>query len=203
MTFLERIRSSLNLAVLLKDDISPDKLAFGKLSLEVEGKKVEGKKREIIRNSTGHFLLIDLPEGKQTITGSGNYYSKGTLAIEVKQGKVYLDNVLVDAINPVTSITLNPKSNYPFPDGTTVITGKILDADYKPVEGVSIEVTGFPLKSAKSEPEGGFCIRFDSADGDRNIALKFIKDGYNILENAFFLKKESPTRIGTIMLIRL
>jgi hypothetical protein len=197
MTFLERIRSNLNLAVLLKDDLSPDKMAFSELYLDVERKK-----RELIRNSTGHFLLIDLPEGKQTISGSGYYYSKGTLAIEVKQGKVYLDNVLVDTINPVKSITLNPKSNYPFPEGATVIIGKILDEDYKPVEGVRIEVTGFPLKSTTSEPEGGFFIRFDPADGDRNITLTFNKDGYNIFENVFLLKKDTPTRIGTIMLIK-
>ncbi len=198
MTFLERIRSSLNLAVLLKDDLSPDKLAFGELYLEVEEKK-----RDIIRNSTGHFLLIDLPEGKQTITGSGYYYSKGTRAIEVKQGKVFIGNVPVNAINPVISITLNPKSNYPFPEGITIITGKIIDANYKPIDGASIKVTEFPLKSAISEPGGGFFIRFDSADGNRNITLTVKKDGYKTLKKVFFLKKDTPTRIGTIMFTKL
>lgn len=112
MVFLERLKSDLNLAVLLKDDLSPynDKRAVGNLYLNIERKR-----REIIRNSSGHFLLIDLPEGKQTITGGGYYYNEGSRTIELKQGKVYVDSVLVDAKNPVTSITLSPKPNYPSP----------------------------------------------------------------------------------------
>ncbi len=200
MVFLERLKSKLNLAVLLTDDLSPykDKSAFGNLFLDAEKKR-----RKIIRNSTGHFLLIDIPEGKQKITGGGYYYSKGSRNIELKIGKVYVDSVLVDDKNPVTSIMLNPRSNYPFPDGITVIIGRIVDADYRPIPGASIKVTEIPSKSTTSEDDGGFFIRFGSADSGKNITLVVKKDGYKTFKKVYFLKKDIPTRIGTIILIRL
>ncbi len=110
MIFLERIESNLTLAVLLKDDLSPDKKAFGNLFLSVPSKR-----KDIIRSNTGHFLLIDLPEINQTITGGGEYYNNCSLAIDYTHGKLYADNNEVDPKNPVVSITLSPKSNYPFP----------------------------------------------------------------------------------------
>ena len=112
MIFLEKLESTLTLAVLLKDDLSSDKKAFGNLFLSVPRKK-----KAIIRNSTGHFLLMDLPEVNQTITGGGEYYNNCSLAIDYTQGKLYADNKQVDPQNPVVSITLSPKSNYPFPKG--------------------------------------------------------------------------------------
>jgi hypothetical protein len=197
MVFLERLKSRLNLAVLLIDDLSPykDKSAFGNLFLDAEKKK-----REIIRNSTGHFLLVDIPEGKQSITGGGYYYNKGSRIIEMKMGNLYVDSVLVDSKNPVTAITLNPRSNYPFPDGTTVIIGRIADVNYKPIPDALIEVKEIPSKSATSEADGGFCIIFSSADGGKNITLVVKKDGYKTFEKAFVLKKDTPSRIGTIIL---
>lgn len=197
MVFLERLKSKLNLAVLLMDDLSPnkDKSAFGNLYLDAEKKS-----REIIRNSTGHFLLIDIPEGKQGITGGGYYYSKSSRNIELKMGEVYVDSVLVDTNNPVTSIMLNPMPNYPFPDGITVMIGRIVDENYRPIPGASIEVTEIPSKSATSEADGGFCIRFGSADGGNNITLAVKKDGYMTFNKAFFLKNDTPTRIENIIL---
>jgi len=198
MVFLEKLKSKLNLAVLLIDDLSPnkDKSAFGNLYLDPEKKR-----REIIRNSTGHFLLIDIPEGKQNITGGGYYYSKSSRNIELKMGEVFVDSVPVNAKNPVTSIMLNPMSNYPFPDGITVMIGRIVDANYRPIPDASIEVTEIPSKSATSEADGGFFIRFDSADGGNNITLTVNKDGFMTFNKEFFLKNDAPTRIKNIILI--
>ncbi|MCZ7357498.1 MAG: hypothetical protein O8C66_04200 [Candidatus Methanoperedens sp.] len=92
------------------DDLSPnkDKSAFRNLYLEAEKKR-----RDIIRNTTGHFLLMD--SGRETKHNRRRILlQQGSRNIKLKMGKVYVDSVLVDAKNPVTSIILNQMSIIPF-----------------------------------------------------------------------------------------
>ncbi len=187
MTFLERTKSVLSLAVMLKDDLSPDKNTIGDVFL-----KATGVRKEILQHDTGYFLLIDLPEGEHVLTGSGHFYKPGNLTVDTKS---------IDPKQPFAELTLTPKSNYPFPGGITVLLGKIADKDYKPIANASITVTTM-TESATSEDNGGFFIVF-TMDGDINITLTINKVGYISGSVPVLLKKGVVTRIiEPIMLTR-
>ncbi|MCX9025957.1 MAG: hypothetical protein OIN85_07690 [Candidatus Methanoperedens sp.] len=187
MTFLERTKSVLGLAVMLKDDLSPDKKTIGDVSL-----KATGVKRKILQHSTGYFLLIDLPEGEHVLTGGGHFYKPGNLTIDTKS---------IDPKQPFAELTLTPKSNYPFPGGITVLVGKIAGQDYRPIANASITVTSM-TQSATSEDSGGFFIMF-TIDSDIDITLTINKNGYISGSVPVQLKKGVMTRIiEPIMLTR-
>jgi hypothetical protein len=187
MTFLERTKSVLSLAVMLKDDLSPDKKTIGDVFLEATRVK-----KEILQHSTGYFLLIDLPEGEHILTGGGHFYKPGNLTVDTKS---------IDPKQPFAELALTPKSNYPFPGGLTVLVGKIVEKDYRPIANAAINVTTM-AQSATSEDDGGFFIMF-TIGSDINITLTINKTGYISGSVPVLLKKGEVTRIiEPIMLTR-
>lgn len=188
MIFLERKRTVLTLAVMLKDDLLPDKKTIGDVSLEATRIR-----RKIIKHSTGYFLLVNLPDGKHVLTACGKFYKPSNLTIDTKS---------IDPKQPFTELTLSPKSNYPFPDGFTVLKGKIVDMDYRPLSDSSIEVKLMP-QSTTSEDDGGFFIQFTGIDDDKNITLTINKNGYIPKDVPALLKKGITTRIEPIILAKL
>ncbi|MCZ7382700.1 MAG: hypothetical protein O8C64_14160 [Candidatus Methanoperedens sp.] len=187
MTFLERTKSVLGLAVMLKDDLSPDKKTIGDVFL-----KATRVKKKIIQHGTGYFLLIDLPEGEHVLTGGGHFYKSGNLTIDTKS---------IDPKQPFAELALTPKSNYPFPGGITVLLGRIIEKDYRPIANADINVTAM-AQSATSEDDGGFFIMF-TIDSDINVTLTINKVGYINGSVPVLLKKGVVTRIiEPIMLTR-
>lgn len=65
----ERLKSVLNLAVLLKDETTSDKNVIGEVFL-----KAHNLRKKSVRHSTGYFLFIDIPEGKYQFTAGGKMY---------------------------------------------------------------------------------------------------------------------------------
>ncbi len=196
MIFLENMSSSLTLAVLLKDDFSPDKKALGNLFLNFPRKR-----KAIIRHSTGYLLLIDLPEVSQIITGGGEYYNQGSLTIDYKQGKLFVDNNQIDPKNPVASIVLSPKSNYPFPKGLTILRGKLIDAENKPLSQASISAINMNL-SAVSGDSGEYMIQFTGLDVDKNVTLEIKKTKYKTEKQLVPLKIGAITQADIVMLTK-
>ncbi|MGB8217843.1 MAG: hypothetical protein WCE94_11130 [Candidatus Methanoperedens sp.] len=187
MTFLERTKSVLGLAVMLKDDLSPDKKTIGEVFL-----KATRVKKKILQHSTGYFLLIDLPEGEHVLTGGGHFYKPGNLTVNTTS---------INPKQPFAELTLAPKSNYPFPPGITVLVGKIAEKDYRPIANASITVTSM-TQTAISEDDGSFFIQFTIAS-DIDITLTISKNGYISGSVPVQLKKGVMTRIiEPIMLTR-
>lgn len=77
MTFLEKIKIRVLLAILLKDDFSPDKTVIGDVFL-----KVAGIRKKPVMHSTGYCLLVDAPEGKYTVTTGGKFYKEESIIID-------------------------------------------------------------------------------------------------------------------------
>lgn len=203
MIFLEKVSSSLTLAVMLEDEVMlknkviPDTKAFGNLFLKVE----EGTKAITRRSSIGHFLLIDLPKRNQKISCGGDYYIQGELNIKYTPEKLYANESLVDLKSPVASITLSPNSSYPFPEGMTILKGKITDENSKPIHQASITV--IEAEETKiSEDNGGYFFQFPALGKSKPITLKIEKDGYKSVTETVSLKKESTTHINTTKLIK-
>lgn len=186
--FLERVRKRLTIGVMLTDNIGSDKKAIGYVFIEAPGVK-----REIIKHKTGYFLFIDFPEGNYNLTAGGEYY---------QQKDFEVDTSTLQPDQPLVDILLDPKANYPFPDGMTVLKGKIVDTDYKPIFEASISIEGMN-ESSISEDMGDFFIQFDTIDEDKDITININKEGYEVKQVPVLLKKDTTTRVGTIELTEL
>ncbi len=75
----EKIKSILSMAVILKDDKTPDKSVIGEVFL-----KASGVKKPPVRHSTGYFLFIDLPKGKYQLTAGGKFYTEEDFLIDTE-----------------------------------------------------------------------------------------------------------------------
>lgn len=191
MIFLERIRKRLSMAVMPKDDIAPDKKVIGDVFLKFS--KASGVRKTIIKHSTGYFLFINFPEGEYNITAGGKYY---------RQENFQIDTRTVQRDKPFVDVFLNPKANYPFPEGITVLKGQIVDMDDRPLFEASITIEGM-TESAISEDRGDFFIQFNTIDEDKNITLNVDKEGYEFKEVPVLLRKDTSTRVGTIKLDKI
>lgn len=188
MIYLERKKTILSLAVMLKDDLSSDKNTIGEVFLEAEGIR-----ENIIKHSTGYFLLLNLPEGKYTITGGGTFYNMGTLSVDTKS---------INATKPFVDLSLSPNSSYPFPEGKSVLKGGIMDTENNPISGASIKVANM-TPSAISEDNGGYFIQFPVLDANKTVTLNIKKDGYKSVKQSAPLKKGATTRADTTILTKL
>ncbi len=188
MIFLERIRKRLTMAVMPKDELAPDEKVLGSVFLQFP--KTSYVRKPIFKHSTGYFLFINFPEGEYTVSAGGNYYRREDFLLDTK---------IVQPDQPFVDIFLNPKANYPFPEGMTVLKGKIVDMDDRPLFEASITIEGM-TQNAISEETGGFFILFDAIDEDKNIILDINKEGYQFRQVPVLLRKETTTRIDTIKL---
>lgn len=187
MILLERIKTNLSMAVMLKDDLSTDKKVIGDVFM-----KASGIKKPVVKHSTGYFLLTNLAEGKYSITGGGKFYREGVLTVDTKS---------INPKQPFVELSLKPKSSYPFPEGITVLKGRITDTENKPVANASIKLKGM-TESAISEDGGGFFIQFKAMDADKNITMTINKDTYKPKDVTVPVKKGTTARAETIMLTK-
>ncbi len=67
----DRIISILSFAVILKDDMTPDRNVIGEVFLKVQDMRLQP-----VRHRTGYFLFIDFPEGKYHLTAGGKFYEQ-------------------------------------------------------------------------------------------------------------------------------
>lgn len=185
MIFAERITTILTMAVMPKDNLTTDTMVIGDVSVIASG---IGK--DIIEHSTGYFLFTDLSEGIYQITAGGTFY---------KHDDFTIDTTYINPEQPFVDIFLNPNANYPFPEGITVLKGKITDTEYKPLPEVSITIEGM-TESAISENNGNFFILFDSINEDSNIHLHIVKNGYESRQIDLLLEKDTTTRNEPIKL---
>ena len=73
----EKIRSVLRLAVILKDNATPDKSVKGEVFL-----KTDRTRNMPIRHNTGYFLFINFPEGICKLTAGGKLYETRDFLID-------------------------------------------------------------------------------------------------------------------------
>jgi hypothetical protein len=185
--YLESVKTHLTMAVLLRDELSPDKKVIGDIFL-----KATGISKPIVRHSTGYYLLMDLPQGEYTLTAGGKFY---------KQEDFLVDTKSINPKQPFKDLPLKPKANYLFPEGMTIFKGIIVDQGDKPIPKASLKIKEMN-ESAISEEDGNFFIQFNNIDKDKKITLAIKKDGYKAEDVKAGLKKGTVTHIGAIKLTK-
>lgn len=175
---LERITTRLSAAISLKDDLSPDKKVIGNVSLSVLGRI-----KPPLKHSLGYYLLIDHAEGKHNITVGGDFYKEQTFVIDT------------NALNPkmpIAELSLNPNAKYPFPEGLTILKGKILDLNGKPIPQATITIRAM-TENAVSEDDGSFFILFKKITADKKITVNVKKGGFKPKRVTLLLAKGKTT----------
>ncbi|HEX3048937.1 MAG TPA: hypothetical protein VHY08_29590 [Bacillota bacterium] len=181
MIFWEQISSKLTLAVMFKDSLFPENNANGPLYVKPLNNEIPWRKTPW-RHSTGHFLFLDLvvPQDGLTFIAGGDFYRETSFTItqsDLNSTPAFKNNFY-----------LEPKSNYPFPAGLTVLRGKVRETTgHGPVAKVLIEVEDPRATVDYSEAEGGFYLLFPSIDQDDTIQpAQEVEISVNITRDGFF-----------------
>lgn len=182
------VKTRLTLAVMPKDDISPEKKVIGDVFLNTSMIT-----KPIIKHSIGYFLLLNFPKGKFILTIGGEFY---------KQEDFSIDFSSIDPEYPFIDHFLQPKANYPFPEVMTRIKGKIIDSKYMPVPEASIKVKG-AISDYISDADGSFIINFNAKHKIKKSTLNIVKDGYKAKKLTVLLAIGKTVQVETIQLTEI
>ena len=151
MTITERSLSRVSLAVRLLDDFSARPSLIGATQVFITGSG-----RTAAPKSGGYYVFMDLTDTNVTIRIENTHYFPAEVAVSIPA---------LDSRNPVIARTMKPGGLYPFPAGTTLVRGVILDPADQPVQGAHVSVTGTAIANDSGD-DGRFVIYWGPLDED-------------------------------------
>jgi hypothetical protein len=134
----------LSLAVSLIDDFTK-KTPLGSVKVSLKDRK-----HEAIKNLSGYYVFLDLPDETYTVQVKSDFYFDENVDATLSS---------LDSRNPVKEIWLTPKPSYPFPPGATLVRGTVYDTSQKTVPDAVVQISEKNLKNATSE-KGEFVLYF-------------------------------------------
>jgi hypothetical protein len=148
---LDTLVTRLALAVKLRDDLTGGP-ARGLLAVTAAG-------RPGLRNRSGHFVFLRAPTGTVTIAVSGERYLPETFPIALPRP---------DPRDPAIERALLPAWFYPFPAGSTLVTGRVTDTAGVAVPAAALTGVGRPTRTAEN---GRFAAYFRPLDEDDVVVV--------------------------------
>lgn len=174
MKFLEKIHSKLSVAVFPIDAFSPKEKLKGVCTI-----RVSGFNQTPIQNRHGYYLFLDLPELPHTITAESQYYNP----------VVIVDFQVDDPLWPILELELQPNTSYPFPEGTTLLRGILLDENNTPIAKAAVNDQKSD-QSTLSNDNGKFVLFFKEVIEDEiTVDLEIIKEGYKVEKPKYTIQK--------------
>lgn len=131
---------------------------------------LKGKKIEPVKNPSGYYIFLDIPQDSYTVhVKGGEYYFD-----EEKDVKLSDQNK-----NPIVNIILNPDPAYPFSPSATLIRGYLQTSKGIGIPEASLKVKGKDIETKTTE-KGEFVIYFKDLkkddvtiiDGKRLVKIK-------------------------------
>lgn len=98
MKFLEQVTTRLSIAVLLRDDSTPDRQVMGPVYLRAP------LRNKPVKHSSGYYLLLDVPAGICRITAGGKYYQETFMDVNPAE---------LDPKLPLVDMVLTPGPEHP------------------------------------------------------------------------------------------
>lgn len=174
------ITTKLAVALLLKDDYT-EKQPIGKVKVFME--ELETKP---IKNPSGYYLFLDLPDGEYRLRVESDYYFDMAETVALAS---------LDPMNPVVEINLKPMPSYPFSPGTTLIRGMVQNLTGDPVPGAQVQVTGKPIDN-ETTGKGEWVLYFKGLKDTDLHLKKYIKGNGN---DTVFLEASHDSTSGTVV----
>jgi hypothetical protein len=109
-----------------------------------------------IAKPNGYHVFTDLTETNVTVRVENAAYAPRQAVVNI---------AALDPRNPVTALTMKPNVRYPFPAGTTLVRGIVVDNAQHPISGAHISVNGDAV-SNDSEEDGRFVLYWGPLDED-------------------------------------
>ncbi len=97
-----------------------------------------------ILNNTGYYIFFNLPDGTYTLVIESEYYETQEESITIPFPKIEIPE----------TINLIPLTSYPFPIGSTIIRGVVMDTNDIPIDNVKIS---FDLENIPSSNMEVWC----------------------------------------------
>lgn len=158
------LTTRLTFAVLLRDGFAPRNGLTGGCQISLAGGEAAP-----VMNRSGHYCFVDLPEGDYTVVTSTKYYLDQEVAVAT---------AVLDPKSPAIVIDLEPSLAYPFPPGTTLLKGRIVDLAGGGVSGAQVEIQSLGRRLV-SDQHGMFLFYFKGLDQDEErIRLEISKVGF-------------------------
>ena len=174
--------SKLSFAVNLKDGFTPHKPIIGEHHIYLFGQK-----ENFIKNRSGFYCYLGLPNGKYTIVVQSRFYCHKSINV---------DSGALDAKLPVVDIVLEPNPNYLFPNNTTLLRGVVRCKGEKDsiITGAQVFVDR-EHKHFITDQQGRFIFYFNKKQEDEEeeveqIELKVTKTGFKTHTHKCKLEKK-------------
>jgi len=132
-----------SLAVQLTDAFAPRERPLGEIAVTLRGLQ-----RAPTVTPGGYRVFLNLPAGPAVVDVRGRLYIDESQAVSVPP---------TNPRNPLLTVTLTPRWSYPFPEGTTLVLGRVLDPDGAALDGAQVELTGAGRQTRTSE-DGRFVL---------------------------------------------
>ena len=151
MTVTEWSITRVSFAVRLIDDFTTQPSLIGSTEVFITGTG------EIATSKpTDYHLFTNLTATNVTVRIENKHYAPKEVAVNIPA---------LEARNPVTVQTLKPSVLYPFPPGSTLVRGIVVDAAQRPIQGAHVSVTGAALANDSGE-DGRFVLYWRPLDED-------------------------------------
>lgn len=170
------ISTKLTFAVQPKDAFSPKKKVMGKCKV-----KIVGINQEPIVNRSGFHCFTNLPSGGYEIEISNRYYLNKKINVET-------DDLIPKA--PAVDVSLEPNLIYPFPKGTTLLRGRVVDEDELDIPDAEVKIKNTD-KVYITDQTGRFIFYFNELEeGEEEVTVDAKKPGFEDEEVELDVVKE-------------
>lgn len=140
---MEQRRVRVSFAVRLIDDYTKQSGLVGDTVVRIVGNGRAG-----FQNASKYHVFTDVRETNVTVRVENPYYHSRDVAVNI---------VTLNPRNPVVVVTLSPNTLYPFPAGSTIVRGSVIDTGSNPIEGATVSAIGGTV-TVRSGARGGFAL---------------------------------------------
>ncbi|SFS59794.1 hypothetical protein [Paenibacillus sp. BC26] len=127
-----------SVVLLLRDAYTGLKPAPSSVSLQVEGAY---SAKPIVKMAEGIWVFADLVQDPAIITINSPIYSKQVLTINLAE---------LNPLDPTVTVSLIPGRSYPLPSDAVVLSGILISAAGKPLDGVTVQAALCDERGAKA-----------------------------------------------------
>lgn len=150
--------SHLSLAVRPMDSFT------GRSAIDGPDVTLEDRPDEPVRNPSGYFVFLDIEPGSVTVlvNGGSRFLDEripGVTAVDITDPATTVDPADPTTF-PVETVELTPSPAYPFPSGTTLIRGRVLDPSDEPIPGATVGIRNHDA-GTRTDRNGEYVVFID------------------------------------------
>ena len=151
LMLLDTRQTALSFALSLVDHFTGSTGLLGETTVKVVDADRTGR-----LNPSGYYVFMGLSGSAFTVQIRNAYYLDHDLAVDIGA---------LDPRLPLATAVLHPRYLYPFPAGSTLITGRVVDDSQQPLAGADVTVVNSAVGN-RSDPDGRFVLYFTGLTDD-------------------------------------